>query len=137
MKKNALMILLTALVSFGALAQDKKEGHKRNGEKPTPEKMAEWRTKRVKETVGLNDEQYKKLYAINLDEAKKNHEKMEERRKALKAERTAYKAKLETILTPEQLKKLEDSKGERTHRNKGDFKKRGDSSKGREGKTRK
>lgn len=136
MKKNALMILLAGLVSFGAFAQDKKEGNRRGGERPTPEKMAEWRTKKVKETVGLNDDQYKKLYAINLDEAKKNQAKMEERRKTMKAERTAYNAKLETVLTPEQLKKLNESKSDKSHKGKGDFRKRGDR-KPEEGKSRK
>ena len=134
MRKNALMILLAGLVSFGALAQDKKEHSRRGGEKPNPEKMAEWRTNKVKESVGLNDDQYKKLYAINLDEAKKNQAKMEERRNAMKAERTAYKAKLATVLTPEQIKKLEDGKGEKSHKAKGDFKKRSDR-KTEEGKT--
>lgn len=136
MKKNALMILLAGLVSLGAFAQDKKENPRRGGERPTPEKMAEWRTKKVKETVGLSDDQYKKLYAINLDEAKKNQAKMEERRKAMQAERATYKAKLETVLTPEQLKKLDESKGNRTQQRKGDFKKR-EGRKVEEGKSRK
>jgi protein CpxP len=124
MKKNALMILLVGLVSFGAMAQDNKDGRKRGGEKPTPEKVAEWKTKRVKETVGLNDDQYKKLYAVHLDEAKKNEAIRAERSKAIKAERAAYKVKLESVLTPEQIKKLE---SERPQRGRGEHRKKGDS----------
>jgi protein CpxP len=124
MKKNALMILLAGLVSFGAMAQDKKDGRKRGGEKPTPEKVAEWKTNRVKETVGLNDDQYKKLYAVHLDEAKKNEAIRAERSKAIKAERDAYKSKLEGILSPDQLNKLSEKKPQRSR---GDYRKKGDS----------
>ncbi len=125
MKKNALMILLAGLISFGAFAQDRKENRKRGGEKPTPEKRAEWQTNNMKEKVGLNDDQYKKLYAINLEEAKKNEKKAVERRENFKKERAELNKKYASVLTPDQLKKLEESKAHKPHRGKGDFKKRG------------
>lgn len=113
MKKNALMILLAGLVSFGALAQDKKaERPVRNGERPTPEKIAEKRTTYMKEKLALNDDQYKKMYEINLSEARKHQALAAERREKMKAERADLKKKYAAVLTPEQLKKLEERKGE-------------------------
>ncbi|MCD8538439.1 MAG: DUF4890 domain-containing protein [Leadbetterella sp.] len=108
MKKNALMIALIGLVSFGAFAQDKK-----TWEKPTPEKIAERRTGHMKEKLGLNDEQYKKLYDIHLSEARKHEALAAERREKMKAERAELKKKYAAVLTPEQLKKLEERKGQR------------------------
>jgi len=111
MKKNALMFVLAGLVSFGAFAQDKRPV--RNGERPTPEKIAEQRTSRMKETLGLNDDQYKKMYDINLSEARKHQALAAERREKMKVERAELKKKYAAVLTPEQLKKLEESKGQR------------------------
>lgn len=120
MKKNALMIVLAGLVSFGAFAQDKKTARPaRGGERPTPEKIAERRTSHMKEKLGLNDDQYKKMYAINLSEARKHQALAEARREKMKAERAELKKKYAAVLTPEQLKKLEERKGER-----GDFKRK-------------
>lgn len=114
MKKNALMIVLAGLVSFGALAQDKKTDRPvRTGERPTPAKIAEKRTAYMKEKLELNDDQYKKMYEINLSEARKHQALAEERREKMKAERAELKKKYAAVLTPEQLKKLEERKGDR------------------------
>ncbi len=114
MKKNALMIVLAGLVSFGAFAQDKKtERPVRTGERPTPEKIAEKRTASMKEKLELNDDQYKKMYEINLSEARKHQALAAERREKMKAERVELKKKYAAVLTPEQLKKLEERKGDR------------------------
>lgn len=113
MKKNALMIVLAGLVSFGAFAQDKKtERPVRTGERPTPEKIAEKRTSYMKEKLGLSDDQYKKMYEINLSEARKHQALAAERREKMKAERAELKKQYAAVLTPEQLKKLEERKGE-------------------------
>ncbi len=132
MKKNALMIVLAGLVSFGAFAQDKKTGRPvRNGEKPTPETIAERRTAHMKEKLGLNDDQYKKMYAINLSEARKHQALAAERREKVKAERADLKKKYAEVLSPEQLKKLEERKGERP-----DFKRKPGAKHPREGRGR-
>ncbi len=117
MKKNALMVLLAGLVSFGAFAQDKRPV--RTGERPTPEKIAERRTTHMKEKLELSDDQYKKMYEINLSEARKHEALATERREKMKAERAELKKRYAAVLTPEQLKKLEERKGER-----GDFKRK-------------
>lgn len=114
MKKNALMIVLLTLVSFGGFAQDKKAARPvRGGERPTPEKMAEKRTDHMKEQLGLNDDQYKRMYEINLSQARKHQALAAERREKMKAERAELQKRYATVLTPEQLKKLEERKGER------------------------
>lgn len=132
MKKNALMIVLAGLVSFGAFAQDKKtERPVRTGEKPTPEKIAERRTSHMKEKLGLNDEQYKKMYEINLSEARKHQVLAAERREKMKVERADLKKRYAEVLSPEQLKKLEERKGERP-----DFKRKPGAKNPREGRGR-
>lgn len=130
MKKSALIVLLVGLVSFGGFAQDRsqrkargqkedrvqkqekaqKEERVQKGERPTPEKRAEMQTKRMQEELGLDDAQYQKVYAINLNRAKQNHEKVDERRELMKAEREAYQKDLQEVLTPEQMKKLDEKK---------------------------
>lgn len=105
MKKNVLAILFVGLVSFGAFAQD---SDRPSREKPTPEKIAEQQTNRIKEQVGLTDDQYDALYALNLDKAKKEE-----------AERVAYQTQLESILSAEQLEKLKTSKPDRPQRGDG------------------
>lgn len=105
MKKNALMILAAGLISFGTFAQDKKPNrHRGNSERPTPEKIAEQRTNRLKEKVNLNDEQYKKLYAIHLEDTKKQ---AEERKEAHKRHKAELNKKYASVLSKEQLQTLE------------------------------
>jgi len=114
MKKNAMLMLLAGLVSFGAFAQDKKtERSVKRGERPSPEKIAEKRTGYMKEKLGLNEEQYKKMYEINLSEARKRQALAAERREKMKGERGELKKKYAAVLTPEQLKKLEESRARR------------------------
>ncbi len=111
MKKNVLMMVLAGLVSFGAFAQDKKgERPARKGERPTPEKVAEKRTAHLKEKLDLSEAQYKKMYAINLAEAQKHQKLAEERKAKMKAERAELKKQYAAVLTPDQIKKLEESK---------------------------
>ncbi|MBX2951646.1 MAG: hypothetical protein KF870_04010 [Leadbetterella sp.] len=111
MKKNALMIILAGLVSFGAWAQDKK-AERPSRERPTPEKIAERRTTYMKERLALSDDQYKKMYDINLSEARKQQALAAERREKMKAERAELKKQYAAVLTPEQLKKLEEGRHE-------------------------
>lgn len=113
MKKIGL-ILMAGLVSFGAMAQG---NAKEKWEKHTPEKMAEFRTDRMKDRLGLTDEQYKKVYDIHLEEAKTREAKMAERkvehdkkvteqRAAMQERRATANAKYADVLTAEQMEKL-------------------------------
>lgn len=123
MKKLVLAVLMAGLVSYAGMAQERRSGRER-GERPTPEKMAEKRSQMMKEKLGLSDEQYNKVYAINLEEAKTMQGKFEAKRKEreanrevmkkeMEANRKAYNQKLEKVLTPEQLKTFENLKKER------------------------
>lgn len=121
MKKGILVSFLMAGLSFGVFAQNaqptqkQRPPHERKaqGNKFTPEERAEVHTKRMQASVGLSNEQYKKVLAINLEQEKQrdalrankkaemqaNHEKM-------RGEHDAMRKKYESVLTPEQMTKL-------------------------------
>lgn len=114
--KKILFSLILALVTLGANAQGF------GGRQFNPEDMAKRQVDRIKESCGINDEQYKKIYDYYLDQSKKqmammdsirnagggqggfprmNREDMEKRQKA---QNEAIKA----ILTEEQYAKYEE-----------------------------
>ena len=103
MKKNALIILVFSLISFGSFANNASD-------RPSPEEIAEMQTKRLKEQVNLSEVQYLKMYAVNLEMEKTNQAKMAEKDINIKAVRAAYVTTLEEILTPEQFTKLKKDK---------------------------
>ena len=89
----------------------------------TPEERSEKQTTRMVEKLGLNDEQAKALGQVNLDFAKKREamfqEKKEERsanKEAMKKLMGEQKAAVGKILTPEQMKQLEEMRPEQGHR---------------------
>ena len=119
MKKNALIILVFSLISFGSFANN-------TSDRPSPEEIAEMQTKRLKEQVNLSEVQYLKMYAVNLEMEKTNQAKMAEKDINIKAVRAAYVTTLEEILTPEQFTKLKEDKARNMNRkgkNKGKGKK--------------
>lgn len=93
------MLMTAGLISFGTFAQG-----------PTPEKIAERKTTHMKETLGLDDAQYKKMYSIHLAQAKNQQEEAKIRAEKRKAERLALKKQYEAVLSADQIKKLEESK---------------------------
>lgn len=104
MKKRMLMLVTAGLISFGTFAQG-----------PTPEKIAERKTTHMKEKLGLDEVQYKKMYAIHFEQAKKQQEEA----KIRKERQAALKKQYEAVLSPEQLKKWEETKrptGRRYHK---------------------
>lgn len=130
--------LLAVLVSMGAFAQG---NAKQKWEKPSPEKVAEFRTNRMKDQLGLTDQQYKKVYEINLAEAKANEAKMAEHRaerqkkmadkqEAAKVKRAEKNSKYSGILTPEQMEKLNEAPAQ-NQRNRANFQGRKGSQKGK------
>jgi len=110
---NRLMLAMAlVLVSFvSSFAQ-------RSGDRPSAEDIAKRQTERMTESLGLSEEQAKKVAVINLKYAKQVHEKREAMRKqeekdrdARKAEhekvRTAHNTEMKAVLTDLQYAKLE------------------------------
>lgn len=73
-----VMVLLVASMS----AQEKRKMHAReNFENATPEQLAELKTKKMALDLDLNEKQQKEIYALNLEESKKQKEMFEARQK--------------------------------------------------------
>lgn len=130
MKNQILVSLLVAGLSYGAFAQNTPppppnkqrppQERKAQGERFTAEERAEIFTKRMQKSLSLTDEQYKKVLAINIEQEKKRQDFREDRktemqanREKMKAEHDAVTKKLETVLTPDQMKKLKEQQDQR------------------------
>lgn len=130
MKKGFLVTLLIAGIGFGTYAQDAKPAHRerpqhekrgqRQGGKFTAEERAEVYAKRMQKNLNLSDEQYKKVLAINLEQAKKQEElraahkaEMKATHEKMKAQHEDLSKKYESVLTPEQLKKFKEEQEKR------------------------
>ena len=111
MKKTFLMMAVLFGLALSASAQDQ-----RRQEKPNPEKM----TERMKAQLELSDEQYKSVYVAN-EEMVKMMEKAggkeadEESKNRIKKQ---HMAKLNEILTPDQMAKLKDQHQQRERKRK-------------------
>lgn len=106
--KKSIVTLALVVISLTAFAQ-------RGG---TPEERAENQTKRMTKSLGLSEEQQKKVLALNVAQAKSREENNNADREKMKAAREAYQKELATILTPEQLEKLK-AQQEEMRRNRG------------------
>lgn len=130
MKKGFLVTLLIAGIGFTTIAQDAKPAHKerpqhekrghRQGGRFTAEERAEIYAKRMQKNLNLSDEQYKKVLAINIEQAKKQEEllaahkaEMQATREKMKAQHQDLSKKYESVLTPEQLKKFKEEQEKR------------------------
>ena len=110
----------------------KRGDHARKGKDQNPTERAEKQTRKMTEQLGLNDEQSKALQQLNLEYAEKrkalfekNKDNREANRKEMKQLKDDQKAATSKILTPEQMKQLEEMKPEHGRRGKG-HKSRGD-----------
>lgn len=108
MKRSIIALLFLVTISAGAFAQDRRGG----GEKMSPEKRAEMQTKRMTEQLGLNDDQQKKVLALNIERTKKSQEMGQAEASQRKEIREAYVKELNTILTAEQQEKLKNAQSE-------------------------
>ena len=130
MKRVAFLTLVTFIISGSAFAQEdnKREplgmDHKEM-EKLSPEEKAEKRTAKMKEGLGLSDEQAAKIEQINLDfatEMDKIHEQMKALKDKAHEMREKTKGEIESVLTDEQKekfeKKVEEHKKEREQKRK-------------------
>jgi periplasmic protein CpxP/Spy len=130
MKKGILVTLLIAGIGFGTYAQDAKPARKerpqneKRGQKEgrgfTAEERAEVYAKRMQKNLNLTDEQYKKVLAINIEQANKQEESRATHKAEMKATREKMKTqhedlskKYESVLTPEQLKKFKEEQEKR------------------------
>jgi Spy/CpxP family protein refolding chaperone len=135
MKKGILISLLLAGLSYGAFAQDTKSNNKQRppherkaqADRFTAEERAEIYAKRMQKSLGLTDEQYKKVLTINIEQTKQREAfreaqkaQMQANREKMKAEHEAISKKYEAVLTPDQMKKLKEQQDQR----KADFKER-------------
>lgn len=119
MKKTILSLLVTL---FAVVANAQGFGGPMN-----PEDMAKFQTERVKEACTLNDDQYKAIYDIYLEQSKKMQEQMQSAqqggngmprfdREAMKKQREEMNAKIKTILTEEQYAKYEEMQKQQRQR---------------------
>lgn len=107
--KKILLTLAIVIAGFTATyAQDAGKT------KMTPEQKAEKSTAKLQKELSLTADQKQKIYAIELDKAKKSevwHAKSKDARKEMKAQHDALKketdAKLDKVLNAEQKKKLD------------------------------
>jgi Spy/CpxP family protein refolding chaperone len=104
MKQAILAVLFFVTISVGAHAQ----GRGGQGERMSSEKRAEMQTQRMKEQLGLTDEQQKKVLALHVERNKKFETASREDESKRKEMREAYVKDLNAILTPEQQVKLKE-----------------------------
>lgn len=113
MKK--LLIAALLLVSMAGFAQDKKDGSKRaqraNMEKLTPEQRTEKRIAKMTKDLSLDAKQQEKVREVFKEEAKAKEKQRAEMKKKREEAREKMDAKMKSILTPEQLAKVESNKG--------------------------
>ncbi|MFW0715430.1 hypothetical protein [Pedobacter sp. N23S346] len=114
MKKAILTIAIAVMGFTAAFAQDSTKRPRRQMPKLTAEQRAEKATSRLEKELNLTADQKKKIYAVELENAKKMEtwRKAEEgARKGKMDERKAVldqqKAKIDGILTAEQRTKME------------------------------
>jgi Spy/CpxP family protein refolding chaperone len=121
MKKLLMIAAIFTMTFAGAFAQRGQGGPKGGQQKEslTPEQRAERITTKMTEELGLTEDQKKKVYQINLENAQKREVQraaMEEERKAkrteMQAQAKAQNEQIEAILTPEQKTKWEEVKKE-------------------------
>lgn len=117
MKKLLMIAAIFTMTFAGAFAQ-RGQGSQQK-EPMTPEQRAERITTKMTEELGLSEDQKKKIYQVNLDNAKKREAQraaMEEERKAkreeMQAQTKAQNEQIVAILTPEQKTKWEEVKKE-------------------------
>lgn len=125
-----LILIVFVMTTLQVKAQQKRKGHHEKAELMkalTPEEMADIKTKRMTLDLDLNDNQQKEVQVILLENAKMKQQKMEARQKAKEENKDKskskeaflehthekldhqieMKAKMKSILSPEQYEKWE------------------------------
>jgi len=118
--KKIILSLLVTLFAVAANAQG-------FGGPMNPEDMAKFQAERVKETCATNDDQYKAIYNIYLEQSKKMMEMMQSAqqggngmphfdREAMQKQHEETNAKIKAILTAEQYAKYEEMQKQQRQR---------------------
>lgn len=117
--KKLILMLVVATMSVTAFAQ----GQFRRME---PKEQATRRADQLKETCGINDEQYKKVYDLYFQQAQETDSifkamqngggQSQFDREAFQKRQEAQRAAIKAILTPEQFEKYEKAESERRSR---------------------
>jgi len=113
MKKLATLFLAFMISGF-AFGQDRQQ----RGQQRTPEENAKFYTEKLTKELKLNAEQQEKIYDLTLERAIKAKDRgsmkrgdmSQDKMQEMRAERKAHQDKLESILTPEQLKTWNESR---------------------------
>lgn len=119
MKKTGTMLMSLMLISLVGLAQPRQRNM-------NPEEMAKRQTAQIKEAVGLDEKQEKKVYELNLETGKKMRALREEMqggapapegmREKMREIREGQDEKMKEILSENQWKKYEKFQEERRAR---------------------
>lgn len=109
MKKTIIAALMAICmgITSGAMAQQTRKTDVPR-QRPTVEQMAQKRTEMMTQKLGLNEEQAKKVYDVNLANAKS----MEMHRTQMKAERRSEAEQMKEILTTDQFVKWSQMQGQ-------------------------
>ena len=133
-----IVFLMVTLLMTAGMAMAQGQGPRgRKGEQQDPKVQAERRTERMVKALSLTDAQKQQVLELNLAEAEKRAEckptkpategekpakptaeEREKRRQEMETQRTAYDAKLKTILTPEQYTNYTEQKANRDKKDK-------------------
>jgi hypothetical protein len=106
-----IYVLIFLAISAGSFAQDKD-----SKESKTPEDRAKITSDKMKTSLNLSDEQYTKVYNLNLQkmkDAKEFRESESKLRESREKSFTEYKSTMKTILTDEQMKNMKKMHGDR------------------------
>lgn len=128
MKKIALIVALIGSVAFGntVFGQDERRDNPKEHSQKTPAEKAANRTAKMKKELELTADQTSKVEAINLKHAEEMdalHAEIKKLKEEARALREAHKTELNTVLTPEQQKIMEEKMAEK--KRKRDERKRG------------
>ena len=139
MKKAILTIAIAVMGLSAAFAQDTTKRMRRPMPKMTAEQRAERVTERMEKQLSLTADQKTKIYALELDNAKKmdawrsaDQGDVKGKMKERKAEMDAQKAKVDAVLTADQKTKLDAFRAEA--KEKGDKMRKGLGERGRKAK---
>lgn len=110
-----IYILALLSISVSSFAQDIDSKPKK-----TPEERATLITDKMKSSLNLTDDQYTKIYELNLQRIKERQAFKEEKSKTdsdIKKKRSEYMTSLKSILTDEQYQTLKNIQKEKKSRN--------------------
>ncbi len=103
----AVAAALCLLAAPGAFAQKQQQNNRSVKERPTVEQMARHQTERQTRELGLDENQAKKVYALNLKQA----QQMEAHRSQMMKERKAHAADMKSVLSADQYDKWSQMQG--------------------------